>query len=1248
MEEDEATQTGQLVNYSLSYNLLQIATWQQDAVPTSAASILRTPGSEPYAYELVATQQVIDPRRLGQANSGLNNEDLADIFCILHPSSLPAHKSAALIRELTPQHTISTQDGVKIRERDSNSENEPGTFELAAQGLTSCDIVLRLSAKLKNTSGGYLFGRNKQRCDFVLGRDDEVKRVSNIHFRIYINEYGTIMLEDQSTNGTAVDGILLRAKDKENGRDYRHTLEQGSIIVLTMTPPEEDFRFIVRIPQRDEESDMVYRQNLTNYFHRIQNANLERQRQTRGIGPHPHEPPNIFATPDAGTPDPSMSSVGRYFKEWRGGSKYNKVGTIGKGAFAVVYKMTAKFDGVPYAAKELEKRRFMKNGILDQKVDNEMRIMQRIKHYVEHIDWEEYLYIIMEYIPGGDLGSLIHRRGHLPESDVNTMASQLLSALKYLHSGGITHRDVKPDNILIFNFSPFHVKLTDFGLSKMVDSEETFLRTFCGTLLYCAPEVYSEYREYDHAGRRNPRGIPKKSLPPQRYDDAVDIWSLAGVLFYTLCGSPPYPVKNGTTYQELLNHIMTQPLDIRPLQQFDVSENGIKFVRSMLHTRPEHRATLEELENSIWLGGEGSLEMSIEDDEVDMIGDDCVDPQLQNEASQLSINDEQFHQIDDSQDTGDVQGVSDLTEIRRVIPSSFNSDDNSNESFGFANAPIANGRLFGEVTALASSGALDIGALLPTPVNHFKHDAPSAEEFSQDGKCTQSDPSIHSPRIKNGTQYPQSAAVTMAMPPPPPPTYDKTVNNSEADERATRSSSLMGAESLVGHLNMHSPAAATSPPGAPTPPAMTAHDTNVSLRRPREDDEEETINQPWRPHDLPPKKRRRSQREIDMVLPPSVFWDPKDRSTHHNNYPPMSVIDLQNYKKYAEGKGELFEPGQKTFDTTMLSFRGSRSPSLEPDTRARSEPIREGRRLLMKRDERNLGSGLAEKLKTIEPRLLSERDYIMPATARGSDEPPDLTMSNDQIDVTLVDNQTDVTMANDTISAQQPVVGNDFQPPKRILAKLLATSDSCLPTFNLNITDNFTSWGRGFKNTARFANGQDTRVPKYAFKMLLFKRGVYRPASLLDSNDEQMTFYISTKSSVGIKVNGILLESVDSKGPLTPSRFWAELRHGDVLTVWWSDVQRRCTRFRFECYWGNSKTPRQEGQPFQILPGGDLVDEIEDACSAQERIMLGELERREEENQKNQETRRHEQHQKVDVNQSFARRPASAHLPRLL
>lgn len=78
--------------------------------------------------------------------------------------------------------------------------------------------------------------------------------------------------------------------------------------------------------------------------------------------------------------DPTQEDMGRLPKEWNGSNRYNRVGRIGKGAFATVYKVTAKFDGKPYAAKELDKRKFMKNGVLDQKVENEMRIMQRVKH----------------------------------------------------------------------------------------------------------------------------------------------------------------------------------------------------------------------------------------------------------------------------------------------------------------------------------------------------------------------------------------------------------------------------------------------------------------------------------------------------------------------------------------------------------------------------------------------------------------------------------------------------------------------------------------------------------------------------------------------------------------------------------------------------------------------------------------------------------------------------------------------------
>ena len=110
----------------------------------------------------------------------------------------------------------------------------------------------------------------------------------------------------------------------------------------------------------------------------------------------------------------------------------------------------------------------------------------------------------MEYVPGGDLSVYLNTVGMMPERSGQLVASQVSSALSYLHALRIVHRDIKPDNILIAQQDPIQVKLSDFGLSKVVKDEETFLKTFCGTLLYCAPEVYPDYGRYPR------RGMPKQ------------------------------------------------------------------------------------------------------------------------------------------------------------------------------------------------------------------------------------------------------------------------------------------------------------------------------------------------------------------------------------------------------------------------------------------------------------------------------------------------------------------------------------------------------------------------------------------------------------------------------------------------------------------------------------------------------------------------------------------------------------------
>lgn len=110
----------------------------------------------------------------------------------------------------------------------------------------------------------------------------------------------------------------------------------------------------------------------------------------------------------------------------------------------------------------------------------------------------------MEYVPHGELSTYLHSHGKIPEDMVRTVARQVLRALHYLHQHRITHRDIKPDNILIASLDPLKVKLSDFGLSKVVQ-EESFLQTFCGTLLYCAPEVYPDYETYRRGEARKRR-----------------------------------------------------------------------------------------------------------------------------------------------------------------------------------------------------------------------------------------------------------------------------------------------------------------------------------------------------------------------------------------------------------------------------------------------------------------------------------------------------------------------------------------------------------------------------------------------------------------------------------------------------------------------------------------------------------------------------------------------------------------------
>jgi serine/threonine protein kinase len=826
----------------------------------------------------------------------------------------------------------------------------------------------------------------------------------------------------------------------------------------------------------------------------------------------------------------------------------------------------------------------------------------------------------MEFVPGGDLGSLIGQYGYLPEPTVRDIAEQLLGALGYLHGKNITHRDVKPDNILISQRDPYVVKLTDFGLSKMIDNEETFLRTFCGTLLYCAPEVYMEYRDYDEHGRRVPRGTNKKSVPLQRYGHAVDVWSLAGVIWYSMCGLPPYPLgKNQeTTYSQLLDRVMTQALDIRPLQNVGISESGLGFVRSMLHTQAKYRAEIADLKKHPWIRGIDVEVQVTQETELE---------ESSSQFSQLHLQDSKC-QVDDSAEA-DCDNMSDMTEIEpREVPSSFNTNselqeqmpggfDTSKEnqlqggSYSFleyarAVNPAQIGRLFGEVnvSAVGSSGAIPLNHL-NLPISTENSEMYDASDYSQN--LTDAETSL---QVENNFK---NILADMDMPLPKPvvapspkvaePTKPPvTPQNPEHDpnHRIESSSSLMGTESMVGNLNMHSPASAPSPLAEAVPNDF-ARAAAVSLRRPREVDSDDGEGG-WEPEGMPSKRRRRSDREIEVEVPHSIFWDPADKSTHHKNYPRMTTEDYRRMSEYAESNGEKFKSGQKTFETTMHSFRSSRSSSVDPP-RAHSEPTAdEGRRMLMKRDERRLESNMATQGSNAVRQLIQDDSLPVTATASNAVSPA----------------------APAEVNETFQVVGNNFTPPMRVLAKFFSTSDSCLPTINLNITECLTSWGRGEWTTVRYALWKEIRIPKYAFKLIAFKPNFYgrgnQKVQIGGDTDQDVSFYISTKAKSGIWINNEHLPSHNPAEPKTASKNWGELRDGDLITVWKNERKlQEKTIFRFDCYWGKSKQQRKEGEGFKLVSVTDnmtFLSDIEAACQRQEKAILEEQRARAEEEMK--------------------------------
>lgn len=189
---------------------------------------------------------------------------------------------------------------------------------------------------------------------------------------------------------------------------------------------------------------------------------------------------------------------------------------IQKSKFGDLLKVQCKLDGNVYALKCLKKSK-LKEDIQLQLIKSERKILEHNHPFIVTLkrtfSSDKKLYFLMDYYSGGDLATLIYKKGKFDEITAKFYLAQLVLVLCYLHKNNIIHRDLSLENVVLD--SNGYTKLTNFGLAKdNITDDWGCTQTYCGTCEYLAPEMLSGYM----------------------YGKAIDIWCLGVSAFRMFFG----------------------------------------------------------------------------------------------------------------------------------------------------------------------------------------------------------------------------------------------------------------------------------------------------------------------------------------------------------------------------------------------------------------------------------------------------------------------------------------------------------------------------------------------------------------------------------------------------------------------------------------------------------------------------------------------------------------------------------------
>ncbi|KAM9745944.1 microtubule-associated serine/threonine-protein kinase 1-like isoform 2-T2 [Menidia menidia] len=235
-----------------------------------------------------------------------------------------------------------------------------------------------------------------------------------------------------------------------------------------------------------------------------------------------------------------------------GEADFQTIKLISNGAYGAVYLVRHLETRQRFAMKKINKQNLiLRNQIQQAFVERDILTFAENPFVVSmfcSFETRRHLCMVMEYVEGGDCATLLKNIGALPVEMARMYFAETVLALEYLHNYGIVHRDLKPDNLLITSMG--HIKLTDFGLSKMglmslttnlyeghieKDTREFLDKQVCGTPEYIAPEV----------------------ILRQGYGKPVDWWAMGIILYEFLVGCVPF---FGDTTEELFGQVITDDI----------------------------------------------------------------------------------------------------------------------------------------------------------------------------------------------------------------------------------------------------------------------------------------------------------------------------------------------------------------------------------------------------------------------------------------------------------------------------------------------------------------------------------------------------------------------------------------------------------------------------------------------------------------------------------------------------------------